>query len=342
MIRESEKGLMGFSKMRIVLLVLLFVSFCLGSIFYFAKEIIQKFAPWRIERFVGFLDKGSLLDIRMSRCLPDKDINLKRDDGLKVAGSLYGVRGDIREYPGILLLHGNTPLGRKLPIYKVLATKLVEREYIVLTIDFAGFGGSGDPFALGTKKALNSDRAVYTALNYLRALENVNKNKIYIIGHSMGANAAFSVGIKEASIKKIVVIGPARRTTERLLNPHDRNYFWNRWQDNRKIVYRKQFPLWYTKDYWLKTTLDSDMKKYIPYFSQPSHKPLFLIDGEREHKKDKIYLQNFYENITEPKKYLTVPNSDHYFNIEGFCGLNFYDKIVVDRAVDEIDRWFKM
>ncbi len=100
--------------------------------------------------------------------------------------------------------------------------------------------------------------------------------------------------------------------------------------------------MWYTKDFWLEKTLKSDIRKYIPHLSQPSHKPVFLIDGARESTNDKIYLLNFYTAITEPKKYLTLPRADHYCNTFGMLGINFYDISVINKTVEEIVAWLKM
>ncbi|MFQ6009237.1 MAG: hypothetical protein ACE5K8_09855, partial [Candidatus Zixiibacteriota bacterium] len=150
---------------------------------------------------------------------------------------------------------------------------------------------------------------------------------------------AFSVGIRNPDIKKIVAIGPPRRVTERLLNPRDRDYFWERGKRTRWKIYKKEFPSWYTKELWLERHLNNDMKKHIGYFSQKQHKPLLLIDGELEDKKDKIYLQNYYDTITEPKKYVTIPKSDHYCNTIGVAGLVIYDRSVIIQTVNEIDQW---
>ena len=87
---------------------------------------------------------------------------LHRPDGLAISGRLYQhvsqglVRGNI------LLLHGNYPQGQMFPLYPLMAEALAERGFRVLTIDFAGFGQSADPFA--SERHVRSDLESGTAL----------------------------------------------------------------------------------------------------------------------------------------------------------------------------------
>ncbi len=271
---------------------------------------------------------------------PDKDFKLKREDGLEIGASVYGTK-DEGVKPGIILLHGNTPLGRKLPFYEVLSTKLAERGYIVITIDFAGFGESGDPFQFNTIEALDSTKEVFAALTYLKSLRNLEEGNISIIGHSGGAEAAIPFGINEDDIKSIVAIGPPRRVRERRTSLEDREYFWERAKKTRKTLYNKDFPEWYTIDLWQKLSYGREMDSYIDYFSQKGHKPIFLIDGELETEKDRTYLKNYHLKIKEPKRYSTIKNSDHYGNTFMRKGIIFYNKKVIDDLASVIDSWLR-
>ncbi len=325
-------------KKAISVLVLLFIS--TGILLFLFKDDIKEKLPWRAQRLIQFLEKNDITDLWFCLCLPDKDIKLKRSDGLGISASLYGVKGDGKR-PGIILLHGNTPLGRKLSMYLIMASRFAQMGYIVLTIDFAGYGESDDPFQLDSVEALDNNKDVMAALSYMIKLDYIDKDEVYVIGHSGGADSAFEMGIQEDGFRKIVAIGPPRRSSERAEDPKDVEYFWQRAQKTRKLVYKKEFPTWYTKEIWLKQNA-SDMARYIPYFSESTHKPLFLIDGELENDPDKIYLREYYELLSEPKKYMTIENSDHYFNSMGVLGFNIYDRKVMSRAIGEIDKWLRM
>lgn len=319
------------------LFILLLLIFCF--------VLPESYIPWRIRTnvkhvkdFISFVWEVSPLNVGWCSCSSDEEITIMRRDSLKIAGSLYATK-DKTKRPGIILFHGNTPVGRKLAIYKILAEKLSRKGYIVLTIDFTGFGESDDPFSLGTIEALDRDLDAYAAIDFLKTLQIIDTSQIYLIGHSGGAGPAFNVGVKEPIVKGIIAIGPPRRVSERFHNLHDKNYFWKRAIGTRQEIYGKEFPTWYTEDMWVEGILRHNLKKYIHYFSQNWHKPLFLIDGELESEKDKLYLRNFFNEITEPKKYITLAHADHYCNTMAFLSFAFYDKKTITQVINEIDRW---
>ena len=188
-----------FGRRSIFLIIPLIILFSLVAFYFFrALKVVEHKAH-----------TSNLFDLGVYRGKPDRDFKLKREDGLEIGASVYGTKEEGVK-PGIILLHGNTPLGRKLAFYRVLSTKLAARGYIVLSIDFAGFGESGDPFQFNTVEALDQIKEVSAALNYLKSLRNLDKDKIYLIGHSGGAQTAIIFGTRDNDIKKIVAIGPPR------------------------------------------------------------------------------------------------------------------------------------
>jgi hypothetical protein len=52
----------------------------------------------------------------------------------------------------------------------------------------------------------------------------------------------------------------------------------------------------------------SDFGNYEVYLANLGHKPLLLMDGEREREEDRSYLAAYYGRNAEPKRYVTVPN----------------------------------
>jgi predicted acyl esterase len=97
--------------------------------------------PWRAHsvRQKGYGSWTSAWDLGACLCGAAQEVTVVRDDGLKLAASVY-TEGAAERRPAIVLLHGNTHRGRRLPLYKVLASRLAERGYVVLTLDRAGFG----------------------------------------------------------------------------------------------------------------------------------------------------------------------------------------------------------
>ena len=318
----------------------------ISTIFIVVSLVIgNKILKGRIDSFSRLADKTALSNIRICFCKPDRDnIKIQREDGLNIIGSLYGINGKHKR-PGILLLHGSTVLGRKYPMYRVLAKKLAAKGYLVLAIDFTGYGESDNPFILTTTRPLTERyKDVIAALNYFKTVNNLDRNRINLVAHSGGTPPAFEVGIKEPLIKKIVTIGPPRRVTERLQDQDPRNHYYgkdlSRMTSEYRQIYGEELPAYYTYPVYLQDLLHLDMTNYIGYFSSSSHKPLLLIDGDLEDSADQIYLRNYYQNITEPKQYITITNSDHYMNIQNERSnkLMFYDQATVNkhtRAISE-------
>ena len=91
-----------------------------------------------------FIKNASLRDMRACLCGPQRNVVIERPDGLRISASLYETH-DASEFPAVLLIHGNIPDGRNFHVYKVLASKLADRGYRVLTIDIPGYGESDDP-----------------------------------------------------------------------------------------------------------------------------------------------------------------------------------------------------
>ena len=287
-----------------------------------------------VVRFVG---KASPTDVRVCACRPDRDVEFSREDGLRIAGSLYGV-GDDGVRPAVLLLHGNTPVGRQLPLYRVLARKLADRGYAVLAIDQTGFGESGDPFSLGTAEALDRGKDVRAALDYLATLPGVDPERISLVAHSGGTGPALQEGVAAPEVRAMVAVGPPRRVLERMADPADQAYFWERARETRQELYGADFPSWYTMEMFVQAAQEGAMERYLDYFAREGHKPLLLMDGELEDEADREYLRRYYESMAGPKGYVTVRGADHYANTMSLRGLVLYDRQAVGETVDAIDR----
>lgn len=220
--------------MRIFLFVLLIIIL-LASLAFSFLEYFNVLG--QVNTLKQMANSSSLFDIGLYRQKPDRVFKLKREDGLEIGAGLFGTEGKGVK-PAIILLHGATDQGRKLPFYRVLSSKLAERGYIVLSIDLAGYGESGDPFQFNKVEALDQTKDVSVALDYLRSDRSVDKDKIYIVGHSRGTGPALVFGIRNGDIKKIVAIGPPKRGHESKFMEGERK--------RRKVLYNKDLPEWFT------------------------------------------------------------------------------------------------
>lgn len=263
-------------------------------------------------------------------------------DDLRIIGTLYGVEGNGKN-PGIIFLHGSSPYGRKLALYRILGRKFAECGYITLCIDFRGFGDSEDPSTNGPE-IFDFCQDVSNAIDFMHSINDVDTSKIYLIGHSLGGNAAFVQGAKDQRVKKVVAIGPSRRVKERVLPELDQiidegiqyvdahNY-----RMSRDMKLKGRVSVEVIKNSILSMLIDN----HKAYYAQERHKPVLLVDGDLENEQDQLFLKLFYEQLTPPTDYKTFKNVAHYHNTINWDGrsLVLYDPQAINEIVDFIDNW---
>ncbi len=287
---------------------------------------------------------GFPFDLRVCRCSPSAELRLKRADGLWLAARLYRPQGSSARGssgPAVLLLHGNTPSGSGLALYRVLATHLAQRGYTVLAVDFAGFGRSEDPFPRGTPEALRQGPDALAGLRGLQSVPGVDPDRIYVVGHSMGSKAALLVGLREPAVRAVALIGPPRRDPELLKDERSVEYFYERALATQRALYGKPLPAWYTKEVFNAERIATSIERSVPALREPGHKPLLLIDGSREEPENLAYLDDYYQRIGPPKSLARIPDSNHYVNTTDRWGAPVYDVRVVRATVDALDDWMR-
>jgi pimeloyl-ACP methyl ester carboxylesterase len=294
--------------------------------------------------------KAGLTNVSICHCSSDREVELRDEHGLTTAASIYGL-GKSEQRPGIVLLHGNTALGRNQSTYKVLASKLADSGYVVLTLDLPGFGESDDPFALRRGEAIDETKMVRAAIRYLTTTTNVDKENLSIIGHSRGRAAALKVAVNASDIRNIIIMGVSSHwVTGKTDEGPDR-----RAQKTYQFVYGHPMPGWVTADIWNKHRVQADIGDYAEYFGRQGHKPIMIIVGERERMRttemllgkepseltDKAYeyLEQTYAALAKPKHFVVIRRSDHYFNSAQSLGLTVYDKSVMAQLISEITAW---
>ena len=146
------------------------------------------------------------------------------------------------------------------------------------------------------------------------------------------------MGLESDEVGSIILIGGRRRWRQRLGDPEYRSYFWERASEIHRFVYGTPFPAWYTTEAWLEG-VDFGYEDYAEIFRRPDHKPIMLVDGEREHPRDKQYFEDLYARLEGVKRFTRLAGSNHYANTAQTLGLIVYDRAVMQQLVDEIDAW---
>lgn len=268
-----------------------------------------------------------------------QEVDLHAPDGLTIHGRIYQSPNHVAQHGRILLLHGNFSDGQLHPLYPLMAESLANRGFLVLTIDFAGFGQSADRFAGEVRPESDQESETELALTYLKALP-WQKNTISLIGHSMGANAALRVGLRNPDVNAMVLIGPPRRVEERFSSLLDLNYFYERMLATEKTLYsRTQPPVWYSLRDFQEEFLDKDMVYSLPALSGWCHKPVYFMDGGKESITDLTFLSRYIQKVSAPCAYVTMLDADHNFNVPAQADQVRYVPNNLQDAVEVLAKW---
>jgi len=109
--------------------------------------------------------------------------------------------------PGLVYIHGYQNNRETGDAYCI---ELARRGFAVLEIDAVGRGNSGIPGRLDDPD-FDSTYGGRTSLKYLISLPFVDAGRIGLMGHSLGAEMAYTIALKDASIKALVISGFAYR-----------------------------------------------------------------------------------------------------------------------------------
>jgi pimeloyl-ACP methyl ester carboxylesterase len=235
--------------------------------------------------------------------------------------------------PGILLLHGSTPAGRELGLYRVLADELCARGYAVLAPDQRGYGESPDPPRPDRATAFDYVGDARRALDYLARVEGVDASRLHVVGHSFGADVALSVGLTEPRVLKIVAFAPTRGLIERA---GTRNAPQTGYYVRREMRYM-ELPSPIAQEVFFAYRLPLILDAHLDALSRPGHRPLLLIEGDREPIQQRDYLARLYDRIAEPKAHLTLHLADHYANVADLGPLTIYSQRTMNELTNAID-----
>lgn len=301
--------------------------------------------PDRIGRAVDFAADLNVTELSYCACRPDTTVSFTNENGLALAASVYEpARSPAAGTPGVVLVHGNTPRGRRLPLYRLLARRLAERGHVVLALDLGGFGESEDPFRRGAGGGYDFEADVRAGLGYLDRRAGVHPDSLFLLAHSLGASPALAVSLEDPRVRAAALVGPPRRNTERLRSPSQRAYFWDRAVSTHREVYGRGFPEWYGREQFVEEKRARDIERSLPDLAVEGHTPVLLLDGAREPAADRRYLAEYHRRMACPKAYHTLEDAGHYLNtielvgpLDGFL----FDAEVARRAVEHIDGWFR-
>jgi alpha/beta superfamily hydrolase len=118
----------------------------------------------------------------------------------KLYGEIYAP--DNTQSPALLICHGLNANGfHQLKIYAQLARTACENGLVALVFDFQGVGESEGKFDYGIEEQQN----VKCALNHLASRRDVIKDRIYVVGHSLGGAVSLYALQNEKRVRGLVL-----------------------------------------------------------------------------------------------------------------------------------------
>ncbi len=146
--------------------------------------------------------------------MPDTDMTVTADDGIRLAGTLTLPDGP-GPHPAVLLLHGSGPLDRngdtpKLPVNlgRPLAAALAAHGIATLRTDRRGAGAT--PGDWRTTGFTGNRRDAAAALRALAAHPDVRPGAVGVVGHSEGALHAMALAARDDVAAAVLLAGYAR------------------------------------------------------------------------------------------------------------------------------------
>jgi dienelactone hydrolase len=132
--------------------------------------------------------------------------------------------------PGIVYAHGYQNNRETSDAY---CLELARRGFAVLEIDAIGRGNSGEP---GHPKAPDFDKTygVFSSFQFLKTLPFVSRDSLGLMGHSLGAEWAYTTALRDKDCKALAFSGFAYRLDASSHNPKNMLMIIGKWDEFRK------------------------------------------------------------------------------------------------------------
>lgn len=254
-------------------------------------------------------------------------------DSVRLVADYYPPSAATAPAPGVVLLHGGSPVGRGYPLITVLAARLQERGYAVLVPDLRGYGESEDPTPVESPRSWRFVLDVRAAVDRLTRSGTVRPG-VTLVGHSFGGGVASAAALEDPRIERLVLIGPPRRIHERILAPGAPDSAWVL-ERARTDLRLDEAP---SMETWRPVLEMEDVGRTVPALAAAGT-PVLLMDAEDEHPDDIAYLRDLVAGSGPGVEYVTIPDSDHYLTTGRILGLDCYNVAETGVALATILDW---
>lgn len=286
--------------------------------------------------YTNVINSTTPTDIGVCACQPDRVERVVIPPGFETTFSIYEP-GEPGPHPGLVLIHGNTWMGQRLSLYRLIAHSLAKKGFIVLTYDKIGAGESDDPYMLGpdgVAAAYNAEDQAQHALEYLIENTNVDPNSISLFGHSSGVSEALRVGQWDDRVTSVVVWQAPFAPQSQIEVDANLDQLSRKWIATHRIVYGTDIPEWF--EWEMTGIVEEDPDIVWKYFRRPDHKPIivFLAENDNPQYQDSIY--DLFDSLSEPKDLIFLSRSNHYMNTAQSLRWVFYDRKLASELADRL------
>jgi pimeloyl-ACP methyl ester carboxylesterase len=203
--------------------------------------------------------------------------------------------------PVALLFHGASPRGRSLGFNLLLAERLRDAGWLVLTPDTRGFGRSGRPRNLRDPAAWSVRQDKSRLMAYARE-HPLGTGTVVAVGHSQGASYLLQAEHEFPNLSALALIGPRRYPPE----------FEPDWWQRARFSSDRRVARLLPADVTIEDLRRTDLLGFAARRPAACTSiPLLFMDGEREGERPIAMLREAAARM-ECATHVTVPGSHHY------------------------------
>jgi hypothetical protein len=160
-----------------------------------------------------------------------------------------------QKLPGTVYVHGYQACRETSDPYTI---ELARRGFVVLSIDAIGRGNSDVDMNMDDPD-FDESFGTGSAFEYLKNLSYVDKTRVGLMGHSLGAGMAYEIALNDPTVKALVIAGFGYKVDERgsTSNPKNMLMIFGKWDEFReRFTETKNF-----EEEWMST---EQTKTYFP------------------------------------------------------------------------------
>ena len=222
-------------------------------------------------------------------------------DELRIVGEVYYPRQGKKPYPALCLCHGipaqpPDPADRG---YPSLAERFAAEGFLTLIFNFRGAGESE-----GNLDILGWTHDLEAAIDYLSRLEEVDKNRLSVMGFSGGAAVAVYVAAKEKRISSLIACACPAEFSAFTKGERLQEFI----AQCRRVGTIKEDNFPPSPEQWAR---NFELVSPINWISHISPRPILILHGENDELVSLAHAQRLYDKAGEPKEMVIIPGGEH-------------------------------